>query len=98
MVRETEEEEEEEEDGLEYTTDTPSGGSYTTPPSTEGHLSPSLAPSRSPTPGDSNPENNAALRMEELEAHIDVRVRLPWVVYSHPNSRESISTRGDIRQ
>ena len=27
-----------------------------------------------------------------------VRVRLPWVVYSHPNSRESISTTGDIRR
>ena len=27
-----------------------------------------------------------------------VRVRLPWVIYSHPNSRESISTRGDIRR
>ena len=70
MVRETEEEEEEEEDGLEYTTDTPSGGSYTTPPSTEGCLSPSPAPSRSPTPGDSDPENNAALHTEELEARI----------------------------
>ena len=37
MVKETEQEEEEEEteeDGLEYATDTPSGGSYTTPPST----------------------------------------------------------------
>ena len=72
MVRETEEEEEEEEDGLEYTTDTPSGGSYTTPPSTEGCLSPSPAPSRSPTPGDSDPENNAALHTEELEARIEV--------------------------
>ena len=48
MVGETKEEggeEEEEEDSLEYTTDTPSGGSYTTLPSTGGHLSPSLAPS-----------------------------------------------------
>ena len=39
MVEETEEgedEEEEEEDGLEYATDTPSGGSYMTPPSTGG--------------------------------------------------------------
>ena len=69
MVEETEEEEEE---GLEYVTDTPSGGSYTTPPSTGGHSSPSPAPSRSPTPGDSNPENNAALHMEELEARIEV--------------------------
>ena len=42
MVEETEEEEEEE--GLEYVTDTPSGGSYTTPPSTRGRSSPSLAP------------------------------------------------------
>ena len=72
MVAETEEEEEEEEEeeGLEYVTDTPSGGSYTTPPSTGGRPSPSPAPSRSPTPGDSDPENNAALRTEELEAHI----------------------------
>ena len=69
MVKETEEEEEEEE--LEYTTDTPSGGSYTTLPSTGGCLSPSLAPNRSPTPGDSDPENNAALCTEELEARIE---------------------------
>ena len=72
MVKETEEEEggEEEEEGLEYVTDTPLGGSYITPPSTGGHPSPSLAPSCSPTPGDSDPENNAALRTKELEAHI----------------------------
>ena len=71
MVEETEEEEKtEEEEGLEYATNTPSGGSYTTPPSTGGHSSPSLAPSRSPTPGDSDPENNAALCTEELEACI----------------------------
>ena len=69
MVEEMEEEEEEE-DGLEYATDTPSGGSYTTPPSTGGHSSPSPAPSHSPTPEDSDPENNAALRTEELEACI----------------------------
>ena len=31
IVKETEEEEEDEEEGLEYATDTPSGGSYTTP-------------------------------------------------------------------
>ena len=72
MVEETEEEEEEEEEGLEYATDTPSGGSYTTPPSTGGRSSPSPAPSRSPTPGDSDPENNAALRTAELEARIEV--------------------------
>ena len=74
MIEETEEEEEaeeEEEDGLEYATDTPSGGSYMTPPGTGGHSSPSPAPSRSPTPGDSDPENNAALRTEELEAWIE---------------------------
>ena len=71
VVKETEEEGTEEEEGLEYATDTPSGGSYTTPPSTGGCLSPSPAPSRSPTPGDSNPDNNAALRMEELEARIE---------------------------
>ena len=75
MVEETEEEEEEkeeeEEEGLEYVTDTPSGGSYTTPPSTGGRSSPSPAPSRSPSPGDSDPENNMALRTEELEARIE---------------------------
>ena len=71
MVEETEEEEEEE-DGLEYVTNTPSGDSYTTPPSTGGCSKPSLAPSHSPTPGDSNPENNAVLHTEELEARIEV--------------------------
>ena len=72
MVEEMEEEgEDEEEEGLEYATDTPSGGSYTTPPSTGGHSSPSPAPSHSPTPGDSDPENNVALCTEELEAHIE---------------------------
>ena len=71
MVEETEKEEEtEEEEGLEYTTDTPSGGSYMTPPSAGGRSSLSLAPSHSPTPGDSDPENNAALCTEELEARI----------------------------
>ena len=75
LVEEMEEEGAEEEtgeEGLEYATDTPSGGSYTTPPSTGGHPSPSPAPSCSPTPGDSDPENNVALRTEELEAHIEV--------------------------
>ena len=72
MVEETKEEEgTEEEDGLEYATDTPSGGSYTTPPSTGGCSSPLPALSRSPTPRDSDPENNAALRTEELEARIE---------------------------
>ena len=73
MVKEMEEEgeTEEEEEGLEYATDTPLGGSYMTPPSTRGCSSLSLAPSRSPTPGDSDPENNAALHTEELEAHIE---------------------------
>ena len=61
VVKETEEEEMDEEEGLEYAMDTPSGGSYTTPPSTGGCSSPSPALSRSPTPGDSDPENNAAL-------------------------------------
>ena len=42
-----------------------------TPPSTGGCSSPSLAPSCSPTLGASDPENNAALRTEELEAHIE---------------------------
>ena len=67
---EEDEEEEGEEEGLEYATDTPSGGSYTTPPSTGGHSSLSPASNRSPTPGDSDPENNVALRTEELEARI----------------------------
>ena len=72
MVEEMEEEKDsEEEEGLEYATDTPSGGSYTTPPSTGGCSSPSPAPSHSPTPGDSDPENNVALCMEELEARIE---------------------------
>ena len=70
VVEETEEEEGEEE-GLEYTTDTPSRDSYMTPPSTGGHSSPSPAPSRSPTLGDSDPENNVALCTEELEACIE---------------------------
>ena len=71
VVEETEEEGTEEEEGLEYMTDTPSGGSYMTLPSTGGHSSPSPAPSCSPTPGDSDPENNTALCMEELEARIE---------------------------
>ena len=71
VVKETEEEGTEEEEGLEYATDTPSGGSYMTPPSTGGRSSLSPAPSRSPTLGDSDPENNVALRTEELEAHIE---------------------------
>ena len=70
MVEETEEEGTEEE-GLEYATDTPSGGSYTTLPSTRGRSSPSPALSHSPTPGDSDPENNVALCTEELEARIE---------------------------
>ena len=74
VIEETEEEEgeeEEEEDGLEDATNTPSGASYTTLPSTGGRSPPSPAPSRSPTPEGSDPENNAALRTEELEAHIE---------------------------
>ena len=69
MVKETEEEEEEE-DGLEYVTDTPLGDSYMTPPSTGGRSKPFPAPSHSPTPGSSNPESNAVLHTEELEARI----------------------------
>ena len=67
MVEETKEEEDEE-DGLEYVTNTPSGDSYMTPPSTGGRSLPSPAPSPSSTLGDSDPENNVALRTEELEA------------------------------
>ena len=71
MVEETEEEEEEdEEDSLEYMTDTPLGGSYTTLPSTGGCSTLSPALSHSPTLGDSDPENNAALHIKGLEAHI----------------------------
>ena len=51
-------------------TNTPSGGSYTTLPSTGGCLSPLGPPSRSPTPGDSDSYNNAVLHTEELEACI----------------------------
>ena len=71
MEKEEETEEEEEEEGLEYATDTPSGGSYTTPPSTGGRSSPLPVLNQSPTPGDSDPENNAALCTEELEARIE---------------------------
>ena len=70
MVKETEEEGTKEE-GLEYVTDTPLGGSYTTPPSTGGRSSPLPASSCSPTPGDPNPENNMALCTKELEARIE---------------------------
>ena len=74
MIKEMEEEEEEdeEESSLEYATNTPSGDLYTTPPSTGGCSQPSPAPSCSSTLGDSDPENNAVLRTEELEAHIKV--------------------------
>ena len=74
MVEEMEEEEEgeEEEDSLEYVTDTPSGDSYTTLPSTGGHSLPSPAPTPSLTSGGSNPETNMVLCTEELEAHIEV--------------------------
>ena len=63
---------EEEEDGLEYEAKDTSKGSYITPPSTGGHSEPSPAPSCSPTPEDSYPENNAVLCTKELEAHIKV--------------------------
>ena len=97
MVEETEEEGEgDEEDGLEYTTDTPSGDSYMTPPSTGGRSLPSPAPSPSSTSRGSDPETNAVLCTEELETRIEVfleeadedleivRVRLPWVIYLSP--------------
>ena len=73
MVKEMEEEEEdEEEDSLEYATDTPLGGSYTTPPSTGGRSKSPPTPSCLPTPGDSDPENNTVLCAEELENCIKV--------------------------
>ena len=75
MVEETEEEEEEgeeeEEDGLEYKTEDTSKGSYMTPPSTGGRSKPSPALSHLLSLGDSDPENNAALHTEELEARIE---------------------------
>ena len=71
MVEETEEEGEDEEDGLEYVTDTPSGDSYMTPLSTGGHSQPSPALSPSSTLEGSDPETNAVLHTEELEAHIE---------------------------
>ena len=71
MVQETEEEEaEDEEDGLEYATDTPSGDSYMTLPSTGGCSLPSPAPSPSSSSGGSNPEINTVLHTKELEACI----------------------------
>ena len=66
-----EEEEEEDGDGLEYTTNTLLGDSYTTPPSTGGHSLPSPAPTPSSTSGGSNPENNVVLCTKELEARIE---------------------------
>ena len=58
-----EEEREEEEDSLEYVTNTPSGDSYMTPPSTRGHSLPSPAPSSSSTSEDSDPETNVVIVM-----------------------------------
>ena len=63
-------EEEDDEDDLEYETDTPSKGSYTTLPSTGGCSKPSPQPTCSPTLEDSNPKTNAVLWTAELEAHI----------------------------
>ena len=70
MVEETEEEEEDE-GGLEYATDTPSGDSYTTLPSTRGRSLPSPAPSPSLSSRGSDPETNVVLCTEELEACIE---------------------------
>ena len=93
MVEETEEEE-----GLEYATDTPLGGSYTTSPSTGGHLSPLPAPSRSPTPGNSDPENNAALRTEELETRIEAFLVLSkrWYILHYHRSTLLLPFRGEV--
>ena len=63
--------EEEEEEGLEYETKDTSKGSYTTPPSTGGCSTPSPASTRSPTPGDSNPETNMVFHTAEIEACIE---------------------------
>ena len=72
MVEDSEGEEEdgEEESGLEYATNTPSQGSYTTSPNTGGCSEPSLGLSHSSSPADSNPEVNAVLCTKELEARI----------------------------
>ena len=45
---------------------------YMTPLSTGGRSPPSPAPSCSPTPEDSDPENNVVLYTKELEARIEV--------------------------
>ena len=57
---------------LQCTQDVFVGFQAPSPPVTGGQSSPSLAPSRSSTPGSSDPETNVALRTEELEAHIEV--------------------------
>ena len=73
MVEDSEGEEEdgEEESGLEYMTNTPSQGSYMTPLNTGGCSEPSPGPSCSSSPVDSDPEGNAVLCTEELEACIE---------------------------
>ena len=74
MVEETEEEEEEDDEGsgLGYATNTLLGNLYMTPPSTGGCSKSSLAPSRLPSPGSSDPEDNTVLHTKELEACIEV--------------------------
>ena len=62
---------EEEEEDFEYETEDTSRGSYTTPPSTRRCSEPSLAPTHSPTPEDSNPETSVILCTAKLEAHIE---------------------------
>ena len=46
--------------------------SYTTPPSIGGHSVPSPHPSHSPTPEDSNLENNVVLQTSLIKACVEV--------------------------
>ena len=73
VVVDSEEGDDEKEDGLEYETEVgTSDPSYMTPPSTGGCSKPSLHPSYSPMPKESNPEDNAALQTAEIKACVEV--------------------------
>lgn len=72
VVVDSEEGDNEEEHNLEYETEVETlDPSYTTPPSTRGCSEPSSHPSHSPSPGGSDPENNAALRTLMIEAQVE---------------------------
>ena len=61
-----------EEDDLEYETEEdPSNPSYISPPNTRGHTPPSPHLLHSPTPEDSDPENNASLQTVLLKACVE---------------------------